>query len=73
MSISQMPIMIDTFYLHLEFKNKNGTWSINLPFLCTKCGACCKLEDFLSAGEVTTEPKEHLEVNAKINVLFEKA
>jgi len=27
--------MVDTFYLHLEFKGKNG-WSINLPFMCIK-------------------------------------
>jgi len=60
--------MTDTFYLHLEFTNKNFGWSINLPFLCTKCGVCCKLEDFLSAGEIYGKP----EVTAKVKVLFEE-
>ena len=64
--------MIDTFYLHLEFTNKNGDWSINLPFLCTKCGACCLLEDFLCAGEINSKPEEQLEVHAKVKALFEE-
>jgi len=67
-----MLIMVNTFYLHLEFKNKTGDWSINLPFLCIKCGACCKLEDFLFAGEVTANHGEHPEVHAKIKALFEE-
>ncbi len=64
--------MINTFYLHLEFTNKNGDWSVNLPFLCTKCGACCLLEDFLCAGEINSKPEEHLEVHAKVKTLFEE-
>lgn len=63
-------MMIDTFYLHLEFKNKNGGWSINLPFLCSKCGVCCVLEDFLTAGEITAKPQAHPEVHAKNKALF---
>jgi Fe-S-cluster containining protein len=59
--------MIETFYAHLEFKNKNGTWSINLPFLCNKCGVCCTLEDFLTAGE--TKPNSVVDV--KVKALFE--
>ena len=62
--------MVDTFYLHLEFKSKNR-WSINLPFLCTKCGICCTLEDFLTAGEVNSKPEEHPEVHGKLKTLFE--
>ena len=64
--------MIETFYLHLEFKTKNGQWSINLPFLCTKCGVCCTLEDFLTAGEITGKPEEHPQVYARNRVLFEE-
>jgi Fe-S-cluster containining protein len=64
--------MIDTFYLHLEFTNKNDGWSINLPFLCTKCGICCILEDFLTAGEINAKPEEHPEVHAKVKALFEE-
>ena len=64
--------MIDTFYLHLEFKGKDDGWSINLPFLCTKCGNCCTLDDFLTAGEITAKPDEHPEVHAKIKALFEE-
>jgi Fe-S-cluster containining protein len=60
--------MIETFYVHLEFKNKNGQWSINLPFLCTKCGVCCTLEDFLTAGQ--TKPDAGLD--AKTKVLFDE-
>jgi Fe-S-cluster containining protein len=65
-------MMVDTFYLHLEFKNKKGDWSINLPFLCTKCGICCTLEDFLTAGEINTKPEENPQVLAKVRVLFEE-
>jgi len=61
--------MVDTFYLHLEFKNKNDDWSINLPFLCNKCGVCCTLEDFLTAGEIRGNPEEHPEVHAKMEAL----
>ncbi len=64
--------MIDTFYLHLEFKNKKSKWSINLPFLCAKCGVCCKLEDFLTAGEISAKPEEQPQVRAKIKALFEE-
>jgi Fe-S-cluster containining protein len=64
-------MMVDTFYLHLEFTNKKGEWSINLPFLCIKCGNCCRLEDFLSAGEINAKPKKHSEVHAKVKALFE--
>ena len=64
--------MVDTFYLHLEFTGKNGDWSINLPFLCNKCGVCCTLEDFLTAGEINAKPEEHPEVHAKIKALFEE-
>jgi Fe-S-cluster containining protein len=63
--------MVETFYLHLEFKGKYGGWSINLPFLCNKCGVCCTLEDFLTAGEVAAKTHEHPEVHAKIRALFE--
>ncbi len=64
--------MVDTFYLHLEIKNKKCEWSINLPFLCTKCGVCCLLEDFLTAGEINSKPEEQPEVHAKIRALFEE-
>jgi Fe-S-cluster containining protein len=63
--------MVDTFYLHLEFTGKNG-WSINLPFLCTKCGNCCKLEDFLSAGKINAKKEEYPEIHAKVKELCEE-
>jgi Fe-S-cluster containining protein len=63
--------MVETFYLHLEFKNKKSPWSINLPFLCSKCGVCCTLDDFLTAGEVNVKPGEHPEVHAKLKTHFE--
>lgn len=64
--------MIDTFYLHLDFTNKKGRWSLNLPFLCNKCGVCCILEDFLTAGEITAKPKELPQVYAKNKALFDE-
>jgi Fe-S-cluster containining protein len=64
-------LMIDTFYLHLKFAGKKGGWSIDLPFLCSKCGVCCTLDDFLTAGEITCKPNEHPEVHTKLKVLFE--
>ena len=63
--------MIDTCYLHLEFEAKSGDWSINLPFLCTKCGVCCKLEDFLTAGEVKALPN-HPEIQTKLQSLYDE-
>lgn len=62
--------MVETFYLHLEFKGKTG-WSINLPFLCTKCGKCCTLDDFLTAGKIRNL-KEHPEAEAKMNAISEE-
>ncbi len=64
--------MVDTFYLHLEFAGKEGGWSVNLPFLCTRCGVCCTLDDFLTAGEITATPKEHPQVHAKLKALFDE-
>ena len=64
--------MVDTFYLHLEFKAKEGDWSINLPFLCNKCGVCCTLDDFLTAGEIGGKPEEHPKVDAKMQALKEE-
>ena len=62
--------MIDIFYVHLEFKAKSGDWSINLPFLCTKCGVCCTLDDFLTAGEVRINPLENPRLHAKLNAIY---
>jgi Fe-S-cluster containining protein len=64
-------MMIDTFYLHLEFQGKTK-WSINLPFLCSKCGICCTLEDFLTAGKINGNPEEHSEVHAKMKTISEE-
>ena len=63
--------MVDTFYLHLEFKNKKGGWSINLPFLCDKCGVCCTLDDFWTAGEIGGTPQSHPQIHKKVKALFE--
>lgn len=63
--------MVDTFYLHLEFAGKYGGWSVDLPFLCSKCGVCCTLDDFLTAGEITSKLQERPEVYAKLKGLFD--
>jgi Fe-S-cluster containining protein len=64
--------MVETVYLHLEFKTKTGEWSINLPFLCTKCGVCCTLDDLLMAGEVKAKPEEQPEIHSKLKALYEE-
>ena len=63
--------MIDTFYLHLKFADKYGGWSVDLPFLCSKCGVCCTLDDFLTAGEITSKLHDQSEVQAKLKGLFD--
>jgi len=65
-------MMTDTFYLHLEFLGKYGGWSVDLPFLCSKCGVCCTFDDFLTAGEINSKPPKHPEIHAKLKVLFEE-
>ncbi len=62
--------MVDTFYLHIEFTGKNGC-SINLPFLCTKCGTCCTIDDFLTAGKIKSL-QEYPKVKAKMNALSDE-
>ncbi len=64
--------MVETVYLHLEFKAKNGAWSINLPFLCDKCGVCCTLDDFLAAGEVKVNPLENPRLHNKLKEIYEE-
>jgi Fe-S-cluster containining protein len=63
--------MAETFYLHLVFKNKRGNWSINLPFLCNRCGVCCTLDDFLTAGEINASPQQQPQVHAKMKAISE--
>jgi Fe-S-cluster containining protein len=64
--------MVETFYVHMEFLAENGNWSINLPFVCTRCGVCCTVDDFLTAGEVKAKPEEQPEVHAKLKALYDK-
>jgi Fe-S-cluster containining protein len=61
--------MLETFYVHLEFSAQTGAWSINLPFLCTQCGVCCILDDFLTAGPLTADLKEHPEIQTRLQTL----
>lgn len=64
--------MDETVYLHLTFKNRSDKWSINLPFLCTKCGICCKLDDFLTAGPVKATAEEQPQIHAKLQALYDE-
>jgi Fe-S-cluster containining protein len=59
-------VFVETYYVHLKFQAKTGSWSVNLPFVCDKCGVCCTLEDFLVAGEIQGSP----EVNSKVYAEF---
>jgi len=64
--------MLETVYLHLEIKTKTNGWSVNLPFLCTKCGVCCKLNDFLMAGEIKATPIEQPKIYAELKILYDE-
>jgi Fe-S-cluster containining protein len=64
--------MFETYYINLEFQAKTGNWSVNLPFLCDKCGVCCTLEDFLTAGEIQGSPETNQEVYARFKILTEE-
>ncbi len=64
--------MLETVYLHLEFKSKTDEWSVNLPFLCTKCGICCKLDDFLMAGKIKANPEEQPRIHVELKELYDK-
>ena len=63
--------MLETYYIHLEFQAKAGSWSVNLPFLCDMCGVCCMLEDFLTAGKIHDSPDIDSKVYVKFNALKE--
>jgi len=62
-------MLVETYYIHLEFQTSVGSWSVNLPFLCDKCGVCCTLEDFLTAGEIQGSLEVDSEVFAKFRAL----
>jgi Fe-S-cluster containining protein len=63
--------LIDTTYAHLQFFGRNGVWSINLPFVCTKCGVCCILDDFLTAGPIKAKPGENPEIESKLQAIYD--
>ncbi|MCL2432307.1 YkgJ family cysteine cluster protein [Candidatus Bathycorpusculum sp.] len=63
--------MVDTFYAHIEFKTLTGNWSVNLPFLCSKCGLCCTLDDFLTAGKLKINP-QNPQAHLKAQMLYEE-
>ncbi|MDR1992430.1 MAG: YkgJ family cysteine cluster protein [Nitrososphaerota archaeon] len=60
-----------TFYVHIEFKAKTGGWSVNLPFLCSKCGLCCTLDDFLTAGKLKSYPP-NFQAHIRTHKLYEE-
>lgn len=65
---------IDTFYYHYKIGFPR-TWSVNLPFLCVKCGKCCTLASILFAGRVLVgnPSKEQIkELNKKLNPYIEE-
>ncbi len=64
--------MVDTIYLHMEFKTKKGSWSTNIPFVCDRCGVCCTLDDFLTAGEVKINPQENPLLQTKLKEIYEE-
>jgi Fe-S-cluster containining protein len=63
--------MMETVYVHMQFLSRTGVWSINLPFVCTKCGVCCTLDDFLTAGQVKAKREEIPEIDAKLREIYD--
>jgi Fe-S-cluster containining protein len=64
--------MPETVYLHLAFKTKSGESSINLPFVCDKCGICCKIDDFLTAGPAKVNATENLQLYRQLQDIYEE-
>lgn len=64
--------MVETVYLHIEFTTKTGEWSINLPFVCNKCGVCCKLDDFLTAGPAKVTQTENPQLHRRLKEIYEE-
>jgi Fe-S-cluster containining protein len=64
--------MVETVYLHLKFKTKTGVWSINLPFVCDKCGVCCKIDDFLTAGPAKVSATENPHLYDQLHAIYEE-
>jgi Fe-S-cluster containining protein len=64
--------MVETVYLHIEFKTKTGGWSINLPFVCDKCGVCCKIDDFLTAGPAKVNATENPQLHHQLQAIYEE-
>ena len=65
---------LDTFYEHYNFLYPKP-WSVNLPFLCVKCGNCCSLDSFFSTGgifSVYPSDKQISEIKLKTKPYFEK-
>lgn len=65
---------IDTFYYHYKIGFPKA-WSVNLPFLCVRCGNCCTLDCVLGAGPflVGNPSKEQIkELDKKLNQYIEE-
>jgi len=65
---------IDTFYYHYKIGFPRA-WSVNLPFLCVKCGKCCTLDNILDAGRLLVgNPSEEQikELNKKLKPYIEE-
>jgi len=67
-------INMDTFYYHYKIGFPKP-WSVNLPFLCVKCGKCCTLGNVLVAGSLLVgNPSEEQirELNKKLKPYIEE-
>jgi Fe-S-cluster containining protein len=64
--------MFETVYLHITCKTQTGEWAVNLPFVCTKCGVCCKLDDFLTAGPIKATAEEQPKIHAKLKAIYDE-
>jgi Fe-S-cluster containining protein len=62
--------MADTFYVRLELVGKKG--AVTVPFVCIRCGDCCKLEDFLCAGKLAGAPETYPQAHAKANAIYKE-
>jgi Fe-S-cluster containining protein len=67
-------IETNTLYHHFEISFPKS-WAVNLPFLCVKCGNCCTVHAFDTAGYILAgNPSKEQEkaVNQKLKVFVDK-
>ena len=65
---------VDVHYEHIIIFSGEAEVSINVPFICEKCGKCCTMAGFLSAGRFLgkTTSEELKRINKKVKPYLNK-